>query len=72
MVLGWLHRLRLHGLRLHRLRLRVWLTSAYGGADELHVSMMVPFFFFLSFKFAKNINENESLAKKKDIFFYSW
>ena len=41
----------------------MWLTSAYGGADELHVSMMVSF--FLSFKFAKNINENKSLAKKK-------
>ena len=46
----------------------MWLTSAYGGADELHVSMIVPFF-LKSFKFAKNINENESLAKKKDNIF---
>jgi hypothetical protein len=35
--------------------------DAYGGADELHVSMMVPFFIIFIkkfFKFAKNINEN--------------
>ena len=34
-----------------------WVTCVYDGS------------FFLSFKFAKNINENESLAKKKDTFF---
>jgi hypothetical protein len=35
-VLGWLHMPMVGQIKV---------TSAYGGADELHVSMMVPFFF---------------------------